>query len=141
VQASDLEPTVALLELIHQEKSPGSILKEESTGEWESRCTLLLWLSMLVLLPFDLASIDTALGEEGAESTAEGPPLVKKMVDICKEYLSSPGEFGLRGCSNSFLARLCSLTPLHSVLCRLTLAFCLVIFLGVIFVRISIMCG
>lgn len=46
---------------------------------------------MLVLLPFDLASIDTALGE-GAESTAEGPPLVKKMVDICKEYLSSPGE-------------------------------------------------
>ncbi|GAQ86916.1 Beta-tubulin folding cofactor D [Klebsormidium nitens] len=102
-QASDLEPTVALLELIHQEKAPLSILKEESTGEWESRCTLLLWLSMLVLLPFDLASIDTALGE-GAESTAEGPPLVKKMVDICKEYLSSPGS--VRDVASVLLARL-----------------------------------
>ena len=28
-------------------------------GAWEARCILLLWLSILVLVPFDLATIDS----------------------------------------------------------------------------------
>jgi hypothetical protein len=28
-------------------------------GAWEVRCILLLWLSILVLVPFDLATIDS----------------------------------------------------------------------------------
>ena len=33
----------------------------EDGGLWETRCVLLLWLALLVLVPFDLASIDSSL--------------------------------------------------------------------------------
>jgi hypothetical protein len=74
----------------------GSVLKEESTGEWESRCCLLLWLSILVLIPFDLASVDTSLADSraadaGLTADDEPPPLVQKMIKICTAHLGNPG--------------------------------------------------
>ncbi|CAK9217775.1 unnamed protein product [Sphagnum troendelagicum] len=94
-QASDLEPTVALLEQCHREVTVGSILKEESTGDWETKCTLLLWLSILVLIPFDMASVDTAMVEPRASNAGgeeeQTPPLVQRMVKLCTEHLSNPG--------------------------------------------------
>ena len=33
---------------------------------WEAQCTLLLWLAILVLLPFDMASLDSSLGAGAA---------------------------------------------------------------------------
>jgi hypothetical protein len=73
----------------------GSILKEESTGDWETKCTLLLWLSILVLIPFDMASVDTAMVEPRASNSGgeeeQTPPLVQRMVKLCTEHLSNPG--------------------------------------------------
>jgi hypothetical protein len=73
----------------------GSILKEESTGDWETKCTLLLWLSILVLIPFDMASVDTAMVEPRASNAGreeeQTPPLVQRMVKLCTEHLSNPG--------------------------------------------------
>ena len=69
----------------------GSILKEESTGEWEMKCCLLLWLSILVLILFDLASVDTSLAEGRITADDEPPPLVQKMIKICTAHLENPG--------------------------------------------------
>lgn len=74
----------------------GSILKEESTGEWETKCCLLLWLSILVLIPFDLASVDTSLADPRAADTMlagddEATPMVQKIINICTIHLENPG--------------------------------------------------
>ncbi|KAM0072469.1 putative tubulin-folding cofactor D [Helianthus debilis subsp. tardiflorus] len=49
-QVSDLEPAVSLLEKCHG-TNRGTALRQESTGEMETKCVILLWLSILVLVP------------------------------------------------------------------------------------------
>uniref|UniRef100_A0A7I4D1R8 Tubulin-specific chaperone D n=1 Tax=Physcomitrium patens TaxID=3218 RepID=A0A7I4D1R8_PHYPA len=95
-QAADLEVAVGLLEQCEEEVVVGSILKEESTGEWETKCCLLLWLSILVLIPFDLASVDTSLADPRAADTMlagddEATPMVQKIINICTIHLENPG--------------------------------------------------
>ncbi|GAB2210547.1 hypothetical protein Droror1_Dr00015815 [Drosera rotundifolia] len=54
-QVFDLKLAVALLEKCHDTNVVSSI-REESTGEMEAKCVILLWLSILVLIPFDISS-------------------------------------------------------------------------------------
>lgn len=112
-QVADLELAVALLqrsvaEAGREDAEAGNIrssLKEDSTGSWETHCTLLLWLSILVLIPFDMASMDTALAQEGEQSKGDIPPLVRTMVSMCQEhFLTSPGP--MRQLAGLLLARL-----------------------------------
>ena len=35
--------------------------REEADSIWEAQCTLTLWLAQLVLIPFDLASVDSSI--------------------------------------------------------------------------------
>lgn len=72
-QAKDLEPVVCLLQCV--DKMDYSC--------WETRYVGLLWLSMLVLVPFDLKSIDSRLGK--------GTTLVESIITICKQYLKDAG--------------------------------------------------
>lgn len=66
---------------------------------------LLLWLSMLVLIPFDIAIVDSSLAAapaaasstaaaSGTESAAAPayPPLVGTILELCQRYLASPGS-------------------------------------------------
>jgi tubulin-specific chaperone D len=39
-------------------------------GAWEARCILLLWLSILVLVPFDLATIDSRYSNHDNQTPA-----------------------------------------------------------------------
>ncbi|KAJ7541816.1 hypothetical protein O6H91_10G078100 [Diphasiastrum complanatum] len=104
-QAHNLEITVAILERCHQEFKVSSISKEERTGEWETECTLLLWLSILVLIPFDMTSVDTSLSESSfSEKHEPVSPLVERIIQICKDYLSSPGP--VREMAGVLLSRL-----------------------------------
>ncbi len=34
---------------------------DEANSIWEAQCTLTLWLSQLILIPFDLATIDSSI--------------------------------------------------------------------------------
>ena len=56
---------------------------------WETRYVLLLWLSMLVMVPFDLTTIDSTLGNDNYRNEDEG--LIQGMVSLCKHYLGDPG--------------------------------------------------
>ena len=62
---------------------------------WETRYTLLLWLGMLVLIPFDIYTIDSsAVATAGALETAsdhESKSLVGSIITLCESYLHDTG--------------------------------------------------
>ncbi|KAL9142098.1 hypothetical protein ABFS82_14G146900 [Erythranthe guttata] len=89
-QVSDLELAVSLLEKCHNTNTASS-LRQESTGEMETKCIVLLWLSILVLIPFDISSVDTSITSSNYAGSDEPPPLVVRILDICKDYLSNAG--------------------------------------------------
>lgn len=102
-QVSDLELAVALLEKCHHGASATSV-RQESTGEMETKCIVLLWLYILVLIPFDISSVDTSIADGSYMGGFELPPLVMRILDISKDYLSSPGP--MRRMSGLLLSRL-----------------------------------
>ncbi|KAF5731648.1 tubulin-folding cofactor D [Tripterygium wilfordii] len=102
-QVSDLELAVSLLQKCHDTASATS-LRQESTGEMEAKCVILLWLSILVLVPFDISSIDTSIADDKTLGALEPAPLVLKIVKFCKDYLSNAGP--MRTISGLLLSRL-----------------------------------
>ncbi len=69
-EVADVEPVLALLE----RQDPRAV------DNWETRYVLLLWMSMLVLIPFDLARFDS-----GADGRT---PLMERVLAIIKTYLA-----------------------------------------------------
>jgi hypothetical protein len=59
----------------------------------QTRSVLLLWLSILVLIPFDLSTVDSTL-DASAPATGGGdatPPVVRGIIALCRGYLREPG--------------------------------------------------
>ncbi|PNH09641.1 Tubulin-specific chaperone D [Tetrabaena socialis] len=86
-EAADLERVVDILESVKAQQPKDS---EEGLAMWEAQTMLLLWLSILILIPFDLATVDSAaLGADsgGAPYTA----LVGRILALCQDYLHHPG--------------------------------------------------
>ncbi|XP_065859361.1 tubulin-folding cofactor D isoform X2 [Euphorbia lathyris] len=102
-QVSDLELAVSLLEKCHGTAS-GTSLRQESTGEMEAKCVILLWLSILVLVPFDISSVDTSIANSNDLGELEPAPLVLRILKYCKDYLSSAGP--MRTMAGLLLAKL-----------------------------------
>ncbi|KAF9617172.1 hypothetical protein IFM89_034323 [Coptis chinensis] len=102
-QVSDLEPAVSLLEKCHH-ATAATALRQESTGEMEAKCVVLLWLYILVLVPFDISSVDTSVVGDKYLGGLETSPLVLKILGLCKDYLSDAGP--MRGIAGLLLSRL-----------------------------------
>ncbi|CAK9328524.1 unnamed protein product [Citrullus colocynthis] len=102
-QVSDLELAVSLLERCQNTISVTSS-RQESTGEMEAQCVILLWLSILVLVPFDISTVDTSLSNTNDLAKFEPAPLVLRIISFCKDYLSSAGP--MRTMAGLLLARL-----------------------------------
>ncbi|KAL3516980.1 hypothetical protein ACH5RR_023882 [Cinchona calisaya] len=113
-QASDLELAVGLLEKCHNTGS-GTSLREESTGEMEAKCVVLLWLSILVLIPFDLSSIDTSMADGNDVDQEMLPPLVQRILGFSKDYLSSSGP--MRTIAGLLLSRLLTRPDMSKAFC------------------------
>ena len=64
------------------------LLHFQSSEEWWIPYVLILWLSIIVLVPFDIETIDSM--KEGSKNTQE--ILVKRMINICKNYLTNTGK-------------------------------------------------
>ena len=86
----DLEPTLALL----------SAQRLDDYGTWETRYGLLLWLSIIVLIPFDLATVDStvAVASHGAKGAASASAtsgssggMIAHLLELGKGYLSDTG--------------------------------------------------
>ncbi|KAK9767248.1 hypothetical protein K7432_003080 [Basidiobolus ranarum] len=69
-EVSDLEQTFYFLLL----SSP------EHSESWETRYVLLIWLSLIVMIPFDLQTIDSGFNNEIT--------LIEHLMQVAKEYLS-----------------------------------------------------
>jgi hypothetical protein len=111
-EVSDLEPLMCMLQ--SQDRNDHE--------RWESRYALLLWLSMLVLVPFDIYTIDSSVGD-GAEAARYGTAgdsglgvgteggqqqtLVGSILAICQEYMtdSGPTRDAAAVCLSSLLTR------------------------------------
>ncbi|KAE9047708.1 Tubulin-specific chaperone D [Phytophthora rubi] len=93
-EVSDFEPTLQLLQ--SQDRTDHSA--------WETRYVLLLWLSMLCLVPFDLTTIDSS---SAGESTNGAISIVSNIVTLCKDYLSDPGatQIAAAVCLSRLLSR------------------------------------
>lgn len=102
-QVSDLELAVSLLEKCHHTNSVTS-LRQESTGEMEAKCVTLLWLYILVLVPFDISTVDTSIANDESLAEFELSPLVLRILGFCKDYLSTAGP--MRTMAGLVLSRL-----------------------------------
>ncbi|CAN8280534.1 unnamed protein product [Cochlearia groenlandica] len=102
-QVSDLELAVLLLDKCHTTTSVSS-LRQESTGEMEAKCVTLLWLSILVLVPFDISSVDTSIANDKSFGVGDLAPLVLKILGFCKDYLCNAGP--MRRISGLLLSKL-----------------------------------
>ncbi|KAJ1932300.1 hypothetical protein EC988_009502, partial [Linderina pennispora] len=87
-EVADIEPVFATL-WYHTAKPDGR--------SWTTRYVLLIWLSLLAMIPFDIESIDSgmhglpALEPADAEANMANMSLVKKWVALGKVYLRRPG--------------------------------------------------
>lgn len=95
-EVSDFEPTLMLLQ--SQDRA------DHST--WETRYVLLLWLSMLCLVPFDLNTIDSSI-TTAADTVNGNISIVSNILTLCKEYLGDPGatQMAASVCLSRLLSR------------------------------------
>eukprot|EP00898_Chlorokybus_atmophyticus_P007558 jgi/Chlat1/7803/Chrsp66S07259 len=120
---SDFEPAIRLLEHCRQVEAvryaitnPAREVEErgEGSGAWETLCTLLAWLAVLALAPFDLVSLDTGLGKV---------PLIDLLVSTCQEdFLGDPGA--VRDMAAWLLGRLLTRPDTRSYLQAFVGGFC-----------------
>ncbi|GAX74065.1 hypothetical protein CEUSTIGMA_g1515.t1 [Chlamydomonas eustigma] len=90
-EAQDLEKVLMVFTTV---KARSKVVKteEEAVAVWESQSILLLWLSMLILVPFDLATIDSSATDMTAARSQPYTQLVSKIMTICQECLHQPGS-------------------------------------------------
>ncbi|XP_054268345.1 tubulin-specific chaperone D-like [Macrosteles quadrilineatus] len=67
-EVADLEPTLQLLEA----------QDSNDTATWETRYCLLLWLSIIVMIPFHMSRLD---------SGAQSKTVMGRLCDVCQKYL------------------------------------------------------
>ena len=116
-EARDLEAAVALLVRSHDAEVCATTLeeKDELGTAWETRAVLILWLSILVLIPFDLVTVDSLARDDVDD--AEAPPVVMRILRLCQDrYLSDPGI--VRDRAATLLARLLTRPDMPRALAR-----------------------
>ena len=78
--AVDLEPTLSAL-LSHSSPASPDTLDTATSKPWQALYSLLLWLSMLALVPFDICSIDSS-DDTASQATSS---LVSRIIEAAKE--------------------------------------------------------
>jgi tubulin-specific chaperone D len=88
--ACDVEPVLFILRYMEQQKDGEDIGFGRQAYQWESIYTLLLWLRMLSLVPFDLNTIDSTM-ENDSESSSTDRTLISSMIYTTKTHLNDTG--------------------------------------------------
>ncbi|KAJ3091882.1 hypothetical protein HK102_012932 [Quaeritorhiza haematococci] len=63
-----------------------NIVDHKAFNLWETRYVLLLWLSLICRIPFDLRIVDSGTGSD------ESVTIVDRIMSMCKSFLSSAGK-------------------------------------------------
>ena len=101
-QPADVELAEALLARLDEagDELPTGFVDPVTT--WEARRVVMLWLSVLVLIPFDLATVDS--GSAGVAAPAAGGALASRLGGAASRCLAQPG--GVRETAAVLLGRL-----------------------------------
>ena len=99
-EVADLEPVFHLLQA----------QDTDDHETWHVRYSLLLWLSIIVIVPFDLQTIDSSFNSKssnGTNGSSNGPSLVDRIISVCKTYLrdSGPARNAAALCLSKLLTR------------------------------------
>lgn len=83
-EARDFEPVILYL----LSAQPG---QAELAQPWESNYVMLIWLSLILLMPFDLKILDSDISKHflRSELTRESAGIVRVIVSICQKFLDS----------------------------------------------------
>lgn len=87
----DLGKAVALLHHMHTMTMSYEVDEDAQDGSWQTRCMVLLWLSNLVLIPFDIGTVQVVASAMGAADEDAKQPAVAWMIDTARQYLSDSG--------------------------------------------------
>ncbi|KAF6263485.1 armadillo-type protein [Scenedesmus sp. NREL 46B-D3] len=106
-EASDLERVLQVLGFVADARAAADTAADNSSiSLWEAQAVLLLWLSILVLIPFDLVILDSEVTCASSRAAAQlaYTPLAGRIMRLCQAYLQHPGA--VREMAALLLARL-----------------------------------
>eukprot|EP00878_Enallax_costatus_P043913 GHUV01052022.1.p1 GENE.GHUV01052022.1~~GHUV01052022.1.p1 ORF type:complete len:207 (+),score=58.37 GHUV01052022.1:593-1213(+) len=93
-EAADLERVLQVLGYVRDtQPSADSTGDSSSIALWEAQAVLMLWLSILVLMPFDLFILDSSVTSDASSQHAQRgfTPLAARIMALCQDYLKHPG--------------------------------------------------
>jgi len=87
----DVEPILHVFRIMeHRTETTNEMMGEAQV--WESLYSLLVWLGMLSLVPFDLKTIDSSVSIKGDDTGKEATPtLISSMLTSIRSHLSDAG--------------------------------------------------
>ena len=91
-KAPDIELALSLLQKVETYATGiGEVDEDMQDGSWQTRSVLLLWLSGLVLIPFNFKSLQVHTLSHNLASDGPVTNSVEWIVNLTKKYLSDPG--------------------------------------------------
>lgn len=90
-QARDVQKPLQLLARLEGSETSYAVDEDQQDGSWQTRCVLLLWLSALVILPFDMSSIQVSMQGFQVDTVSSTPPAAQWILALTKGYLMDPG--------------------------------------------------
>ncbi|KAL9940648.1 hypothetical protein V8E36_000136 [Tilletia maclaganii] len=95
-EVDDLLPVIICLERLSHDLRAGAHAQPGSTGAvWELRYVLLLWLSLVCMIPFDLRQLDEAAAASSSTSSVGsglGTTVSDRIEQLGRTFLASPGK-------------------------------------------------
>ncbi len=95
-QVDDLLPVLTLLEAHNNSEQASAAGGGEELLVWQLRYTLVLWLSLVCMIPFDLHKFDVVAVKSrdtaSSDSFTEDSSTVQRLIAFAKRCLSSPGK-------------------------------------------------
>jgi tubulin-specific chaperone D len=87
----DFERALLLLAHVQTLNAESQIDEDIQSGSWQTCCVLLLWISCLVLIPFELGSIPFPTRGRGDGRDETGRTAVQWILKVVLPYLHDPG--------------------------------------------------
>eukprot|EP00892_Ulva_mutabilis_P007185 jgi/Ulvmu1/4839/UM020_0125.1 len=101
---SDLTNAVALLTHVQALDATQEVDEDAQDGHWQAMYVVLLWLSVLVLVPFHLGAIEMPASVRAHADQASNEMFATWLIESVKPYLASPGP--IRDISAILLSKL-----------------------------------
>lgn len=82
---------LAVMQVLQQVTAQAAETRDCTSSLWEAQAVLLLWLSILILIPLDLVILDSSVVDNAGGDNLNYPPLAAKIMSMCQGFLGQPG--------------------------------------------------